>query len=227
MKRNFFYVIIISTLTAVLISACTAATPTQDPNIQITSIASTVQAQLTQIALLTPSATPTLEPTATSTPVPATDTPSGPTQTYTTTPPPALGTSGPTEDNSKFTLDVTVPDGTQFTPGTTFVKTWRFTNTGKTTWTKDYKLVYIDGITGKNNTLEVNLPGNVIPGATVDISVTFVAPSTNGSYTSWWRLYTANGTLFGDPCNVVFTVGTTAATPAITATTLPATTSTP
>jgi len=196
---------------AMIISACSAGSPTQDPNAQITIIANTVQAQLTQMALLTPSATPTLAATATSTKVPATATPSGPTATITSTPYPTVGNTG---DNSKFVTDVTIPDGTQFTPGTQFVKTWRFANTGSTTWTKDYKLVYIDGtVQGKDNNLSVNLPGNIAPGATLDISVTFVAPTTNGSYISYWKLYSASGLLFGEPCTVKFTVGTTASTP--------------
>jgi next-to-BRCA1 protein 1 len=124
--------------------------------------------------------------------------------------------------------DVNVPDGTQFTAGTAFTKTWRFANIGSTTWTKDYKLVYAGGnITGKNNTLEVNLPGSIKPGETLDISVNFVAPATNGSYSSKWSLYSASGAFFGEFCSITFNVGTTASTPVATATGLTTTTTTP
>lgn len=222
MRRNTVFAFITLTILAVLITACGQATPTQDPNAEITAIASTVQAQLTQVALLTPSATATPAATATPTEVPATATPTGPTATFTITPFPTLANVTPGADNSKFTADVTVPDGTTFTPGTVFTKTWRFTNTGSTTWTNLYKLVYIDGnVTDMNNKLEVNLPGDVKPGETVDISVTFKAPAANGSYTSWWKLYSANGMLFGEPCNVVFYVGSSAATPIPTNTPIP------
>ncbi|MHC1740850.1 MAG: NBR1-Ig-like domain-containing protein [Anaerolineaceae bacterium] len=215
MKRNFLYILVLLTLSAVLLSACAPATPTVDPNAEITKIANTVQAQLTQISLLTPSATATPQPSATPTKIPATATPSGPTLTPTKTAFPTLagGTKG---DNSKFAGDITVPDGTIFTAGTTFTKTWAFTNTGNTTWTKDYKLIYLDGnITGKNGVLSVNLPGDIKPGETLKISVDFLAPAANATYTSYWRLYSASGSLFGEPCNIVFAVGVAATTPTI------------
>lgn len=65
--------IVVLAVAALLLSAC-AAKPTEDPNLKTTQIAATVQAELTQIALLTPSATPTLEATATPTQAPATPT---------------------------------------------------------------------------------------------------------------------------------------------------------
>jgi hypothetical protein len=53
----------------------------------------------------------------------------------------------------------------------------------------------------------VNLPNAVKPGETVDISVNFTAPSASGTYTSYWRLFSANGMLFGETCSVKFVVG--------------------
>jgi hypothetical protein len=215
MKRNLLLAGILLTISAVLISACGTASPTQDPNAQITVIAQTVQAQLTQVSLLTPSATPTIPATATPTMVPATDTPSGPTSTPTKTLYPTYASGGVSGDQSKFSQDITIPDGTTLTPGSTFTKTWLFVNTGTTTWTTNYKLVYFDGVNeAKNNALSVNLPNDVKPGESVQISLDFVAPSSNGTYTSWWKLFSANGVLFGDPCSIVFTVGSTASTPA-------------
>jgi hypothetical protein len=206
MKRSLVVISLIL-IAAVVLSAC-SQTPTEDPNAEITRIASTVQAQLTQIYLLTPSATPTLEPTATPTLVPATDTPSGPTETATTTPYPTYAPGATAGDNSKFTADVTIPDGTAVKAGAVFTKTWRLTNTGTTTWSTDYKLVYVDGnATGQNGALSVNLPNAVKPGETVDISVNFTAPSASGTYTSYWRLFSANGMLFGETCSVKFVVG--------------------
>lgn len=227
MKRSIFISIILLSVSALLLSACGKIAGSQDPNAQITVIAQTVQAQLTQVALLTPSATPTMPATATPTMVPATDTPSGPTSTPTKTPYPTYASGGASGDQSKFSKDITVPDGTTFTPGSTFTKTWLFINTGTTTWTTDYKLVYFDGVNAaKNNALSVNLPYDVKPGESVQISLDFVAPASNGTYTSWWKLFSANGVLFGDPCSIVFTVGNTASTAAATSISATSTTST-
>jgi hypothetical protein len=226
MRRKFVILITLVTLAVLLLSACGAIAPTQDPNAEITKIAITVQSQLTQIALLTPSATATPQATPTPTVVPATDTPAGPTLTPTRTPFSTIAGGNAAGDNSQFVADVNYPDGTQFTAGTAFTKTWRFLNTGSTTWTKDYKLVYAGGnITGKSNLLEVNLPGSIAPGQTLDISVNFVAPMANGSYSSKWSLYSANGAFFGEYCSIAFSVGSTASTAIATATGMPTATS--
>lgn len=208
-QRNIVVSLVAVILTALVLSACSSAAPTEDANMKFTEIASTVQAQLTQNAMLTPSATPTLEVTATPTVEPATATPTGPTPTPVT---PTATIPLSTGDNSKFISDVTVPDGTQFKTGEKFTKTWLIQNVGTTTWTTQYKLVYVDGFTGSNNTLSVNLPKEVKPGEQIEVSVNFTAPASNGSYTSWWRMYSANGVVFGDPFSVVFNVGATSAT---------------
>ncbi len=216
MKRSKLVLILVTViLSVILMTACGNTSSNADANMKFTEIASTVQAQLTQNALLTPSATATPEATATNTPVPATATPSGPTATPVT---PTATVNLVSGDNSKWILDVTVPDGTQFTAGTAFTKTWRIQNIGTTTWTTQYKLVFLDGITGANNTLSVNLPKEVKPGEQIDMSVNFIAPATYGSYNSWWRMLNANGAVFGDPFSVIFSVGATAATVQVTPT---------
>jgi len=209
------------------LTACAKSTPTVDPIARITELAATVQMQITEMALLTPSATATPTPTETGTP----------TQTLAaTTPVPATPTRNPffsttVGDNSKWVEDITIPDYSLITPSTTFVKTWRIQNTGSTTWTTDYKLIYLDGLQGSNNTLSVNVPNAVAPGDTVDISVSFTAPAANGLYTSYWKMYTATGYLFGDPFYMYINVGTSTLTPtsAVTGSATPTTeaTSTP
>lgn len=219
MINRFFIVrLVVLALAISMLAACAPATPTEDANMKFTEIASTVQAQLTQIALLTPSATPTPEATATATPLPITPTATGPTPTPSKTIAPTLPPNSTSGDNSKFLSDVTIPDGTQFKPGVGFTKTWRFQNIGSSTWTTQYKLVYLDGVTGANNTLSINLPKEVKPGEQIDLSVNFTAPANYGTYNSWWRLYTATGALFGEPCSLVFSVGAASATVAVTPT---------
>ena len=48
-------------------------------------------------------------------------------------------------DWAQFIADVTVPDGTTYTPGATFQKTWRLKNIGYCTWTTSYALVFDSG----------------------------------------------------------------------------------
>jgi len=210
----------IAILFSILLTAC-AAKPTVDPNQKMTEIASTVQAQLTQSAALIPTATQTLPPptaTPTMTPVPATNTPTGtgPTATKITFPTqPASST-----DDSKFIADVTIPDGTSMKAGEQFIKTWRFQNTGKTTWTTDYAIQYLEGnLEGRNGVLTFNLTQNVPPGEFVDVSVLFTAPTQAGTYSSYWKLLSSSGFYFGDPVSVNIVVGVpTSTVPPLTAT---------
>ena len=82
-------------------------------------------------------------------------------------------------DNVQFIADVTIKDNSTIEPGKSFVKTWSVKNTGNTTWTTDYQLVFVRGdrlgIAGS-----VNVPKSVAPGGTVDISVNMTAPASAG-----------------------------------------------
>jgi hypothetical protein len=210
LKKSIIIPFVVVFITTVILSACAPATPTEDPMLKITQVAGTIQADLTQAAALTPSATATLAATATPTTLPPTETPSGPTNTPTKT---AYPTAQPgSGDNSVFVTDVNFPDGSDFARNEAFVKTWRFRNTGKTTWSTGYKLAFIDGDTallGANGTYYVYLPSAVEPGNSVDISVNFIAPSEIGNYTSYWRLYTDQNVPFGANCRIVIDVTTT------------------
>ena len=99
-----------------------------------------------------------------------------------------------------FVSDVTIPDGTYIAPGSTFVKTWRIRNNGTTTWTTNYKLVFVSG-TQMASQNYVNLPYNVGPGQTVDISIQMTAPMESGSYKSSWMLVNESGAKFGVGAN--------------------------
>ena len=112
---------------------------------------------------------------------------------------PATGTHtahAATCDWAQFVIDVTVPDGTTYTPGTSFQKTWRLRNIGSCTWTTSYALVFSSG-EQMGAPASVNFPKNVAPGETVDLSVSMTAPSSAGHYFSYWKLRNASGTIFG------------------------------
>jgi hypothetical protein len=98
-------------------------------------------------------------------------------------------------DRAQFISDVTVPDGTSFAPGFTFTKTWRLKNIGTCTWT-NYYLIFDSGekMGGPDQQL---IPVSVAPGQTVDLTVTLVSPTTQGTYRGYWKLKNSGGIPFG------------------------------
>ncbi|MBC7877132.1 MAG: hypothetical protein H7Y59_08190 [Anaerolineales bacterium] len=192
----------IMALTSILIlAACAPATPiepTPDVLAIRTSAAYTVVAEFTLTAsAFTPTALPPTEtpipelPTETATLAFATD----PTQI-------ALGTPGaPCNDLSidNNTVDVTILDGTQMTPGQEFVKTWKIKNTGICTWGEGYGLLYLYG--ERMNGQPIPLSVVVEVGQEVEVSVTLKAPDQVGSYISAWQMATASGVPFGVELN--------------------------
>jgi len=184
-----------------ILAACGARqTPTKDPQAVLTEAAATVVVQLTQSAALTPSPAPsnTPEPTATMPePTAAVDEPPAlptePAATSTSAPPQAPDQAA--ADSAGFVADVSIPDNTPIEPGASFRKTWRIKNTGKTTWTTNYTLVYIDG-ERMNAPDRVSMPNEVKPGEEVEISVDLTAPDKPGTYKAFFRLRNANGQFF-------------------------------
>jgi len=70
----------------------------------------------------------------------------------------------------------------------------------------------------------------VDPGDTIEISVGLAAPTTPGTYTGYWRLKNAGGSLFGELVYVQIVVpgsGTATPTPAVSSTPTPEITNTP
>lgn len=137
-------------------------------------------------------------PPSTLTPLPALT----PTGTPFNQPPPTIAPSGC--DKASFVADVTVPDGTLFSPGAAFTKTWRLKNAGTCTWTTAYKFLFYSGEQMSAPT-SINIPSNVARGASVDLTVNMVAPASAGKFRGHWILSNANGALFG--------IGTNAAMP--------------
>lgn len=156
-----------------------------------TAVAATNWAQQTIAAL--PTATPIPSPTPT------------PTLSPTPLPPTPTITPSPTEtvtvvvdcDEATFIEDVTIPDGTELGPETSFTKTWRLLNAGTCAWNPNYKLVFASGdlMSGPSSQQLVNL--DVPPGASIDVSVDLISPNKLGTYRGYWMLKNANGELFG------------------------------
>lgn len=164
---------------------------------------------------------PTATPTVTSTPAPGT-----PTATWTPVGVTETPTAVPTVCtlDAAFVADVTVPDGTVFSPGERIDKIWRIRNSGNCPWESGYTWVFVSGA-------QMGAPASqAVPttaaGANVDIGVTMYAPSTPGTYTGYWRMKSPGGEVFGQTSSVQIVVPAPAtATP--TATPTPTVTPTP
>ncbi|MEP7133865.1 MAG: transporter substrate-binding domain-containing protein [Chloroflexota bacterium] len=124
----------------------------------------------------------------------------------TATPFPLVSTVTPPAcwDGMKFVADVTFGDNNMknppfIKPGDGFIKTWRVQNTGTCTWTPSYKLAFAYGnvAAAQMNGQPINVPANVLPGQTIDLSVNLVAPLTALTYQGFWQMQNASGRLFG------------------------------
>nr|XP_046232480.1 NBR1 autophagy cargo receptor a [Scatophagus argus] len=86
-------------------------------------------------------------------------------------------------------LDENLPDGTRLEPGTKFIKYWKMRNSGTISWTSETKLAFMWGnlSLASEEKREVPVP-SLLPGQVGVVSVAFVAPVMEGTYTSHWRL---------------------------------------
>jgi hypothetical protein len=98
---------------------------------------------------------------------------------------------------AQFIADVTIPDGTNFTPGTAFKKTWRLKNIGTCAWNSNDVSLIFDSGEKMGAPASVALSTTVNPGQTVDITVDMTAPSTAGHYFGYWKFKSAQGGIFG------------------------------
>lgn len=197
MKKYFVSITLL--LTLVLVSACAETKPTPTGGDQLstirTSAASTIEAMTTSIVATdqaaqqkTTTAQLTALPTVAATPA------ATPLPTQNQEP-----TAAPTNDqtcNLAGFVDETVPDGSQFYPGTAFTKTWTLRNEGSCTWTTDYSLVFVSGSGMGAPASQPISDKPVAPGQTAVISVSFTAPAGAGAYKAEFKLRTAEGVVF-------------------------------
>jgi hypothetical protein len=160
------------------------------PDATATTIAATVNAQLTRIAAAsTPTATlQVYVPTDASTQISEASPTVGPTATATSAPTPC--------NRAEFIADMTVKDLSTFKAGESFTKTWRLKNNGTCTWNGDYSLTFVSG-DQMSGAKSVKLPKTVAPGETIDVSVNLKAPLDGGTYLGYWMLSDARGYRFG------------------------------
>jgi hypothetical protein len=93
-------------------------------------------------------------------------------------------------------VDETIPDGSQFTPGAAYTKTWTLRNEGSCTWTKDYSVVFVGG---SSMAAPASMPlsdKSVAPGESVTIRMPLTAPNSAGAYKAEFKLRSAEGVIF-------------------------------
>ena len=212
--------ILFSSIFALLLVACSpeqeiaATQAAQSVDGVYTAVALTLAAQPAQ-ATSTPYVTATTPATITAVPTIAAINTAAPQQQAN----PASYTSNITANgcyDAAYLSDVTIPDGTILTPSESFTKTWQFQNTGSCAWDEDFLLVYSSGDDMDGVNTEIGTA--VAIGNSGSFSVELVAPETAGSYTSYWKLSTADGTTFGQAVYVMITVSGNTATPTTTTT---------
>ena len=107
----------------------------------------------------------------------------------------------------EFIEDLNIPDDTLFAPEASFEKGWRLRNNGTCPWTTSYSLQFAseDQMSAPDS---IPLTSVVVPGQTVDLTASFVAPVEFGTYRSNWVLSNGNGARFGvdGPADEVFWV---------------------
>ncbi len=204
--KHFSHSITVSLCLALLLAACIPGIPstTQTDPLEParTSAAQTVEAMTTQIVLtaqaevtlLPPTAAPTATaPALVATPITLPTETSVPTAIVTAQPP--TSTTSLVCDQAEFVSE-TIPDGSQFLPGSIFIKTWVLRNVGSCIWTPGYLLEYTRGDIATMLSTQTFTNTNILPGQTVSIAIAVTTPVDAGKYRLDFRLRNAKGESF-------------------------------
>lgn len=187
-----------------------ATYPTTVPGEVETVIAGTAGAAQTQTAeLLSPTATPSLTPTATHTPSPTPSlTPTfifflrSPVPTRTNTPEGGGGTVLGSGDYACRLVSQDPKDNTVLKPNAKFNMVWQLQNAGTATWVvDDVDFEYVSGRKMQEQDV-YDLPLDVAPGETVNMSVAMNAPKVAGDWKTVWTLRAGDD----DFCHVNVTI---------------------
>ena len=108
----------------------------------------------------------------------------------------------PTEDAGCSNLlayikDLTIPDGSMFSPGESIDKRWLVENQGTCNWSSRYSLRLTGGDPMSASTEQSLYPA--LAGNQAVIRINFKAPAEGGKYRSSWQAYTPDSRAFGDP----------------------------
>jgi hypothetical protein len=96
-----------------------------------------------------------------------------------------------------YLKDLTVADGSIFSPGEKIDKRWLIENQGTCNWDARYSLRFAGGQPMDAPTEQSLVPA--LAGSQVMIRIIFTAPKEPGKYRSAWQAYTPDSKSFGDP----------------------------
>jgi hypothetical protein len=103
-----------------------------------------------------------------------------------------------------FQEDLTIPDGTEVSPGDKLDKRWLVLNNGSCNWDDRYQVRLIGGPNIGAPQLQALYPAR--SGSEAVIRMNFIAPQEPGAYRSAWQAYDPDGQAFGDPFFIDFVV---------------------
>jgi hypothetical protein len=103
-----------------------------------------------------------------------------------------------------YIKDITVADGSIFSPGESIDKRWLVENQGTCNWNIRYSLRHSGGDPMSAVTVQSLAP--VLAGSQSVLRIMFTAPLEPGKYRSAWQAYTPDSKPFGDPIFVVIEV---------------------
>jgi hypothetical protein len=96
-----------------------------------------------------------------------------------------------------FFQDLTIPDGTQVSPGEHLDKRWLVQNAGTCNWDERYEIRLEAGPNMGVPATQTIFPAR--SGLEITIRMNFIAPEEPGTYRSAWQAYDPEGVPFGDP----------------------------
>jgi len=103
-------------------------------------------------------------------------------------------------NNLTFIEDITIPDNSFVTFGSSIDKQWLIENSGTCHWNSDYRLKHIGGAILDAPEEIALYPARA--GTQASLQILFTAPFTDGVYESAWQAHDPDGIPFGDPIYV-------------------------
>jgi hypothetical protein len=103
-------------------------------------------------------------------------------------------------NNLTFVEDLTIPDNSFVSLGSSIDKQWRVENSGTCHWNSEYRFKHIGGALLDAPEEIALYPARA--GTQATIQILFTAPFTDGVYESAWQAHDPNGIAFGDPIYV-------------------------
>lgn len=108
------------------------------------------------------------------------------------------------QNNLTFLSDLTIPDGSIVSPGSTLDKRWEVENSGNCNWNVNYRVRLTAGPELDARKEQALFPARA--GTHAIIRILFKAPEQPGTYRSAWQAFNEQGEPFGDPFFIEITV---------------------